>query len=990
MSEGQRDAEFQRIRQDLDDLQALVHVISEVNSSLDLRQILQTSLEGIRQVVGGEFGGVILISPNGKVELAYNIALPSDLRALLENLSIHLEPSQSPRPPEEPTSILALVGKQVSDALRACSVGFLVMPLSVRAEAIGILFVGAPAKEILNPPSVNLLMSIGEQVGRAIENARLHAKLRESEEWHRAFIENSLAAFWEGDADGRILFVNNAVCRMIGLERDVILGMHVRDFFIYDDELRRAARKALEENGVWVNPHVHLRTADGQIKDVSVTTRAVRDHAGKFVRYQTVLHDVTEQEHLLETLRQRNEELAALNEIANILSNPLNIERALDQICEQIVSLTRMDSVGLYLSDESRQFLNLLAQRGIPEALLAPAQRLGLDDPATYAVAVEGKTIAFNDVSEFHVLESFAGPRAEGYHAGICVPIQKRGASVGAIFVGSKTKTQYEQSDVNLILNIGRQIGAALENAELYAQMQRRVDELNGLAELSAACVATLDPQALTAIAVEWTKKLLHVDGCGIRVLEGGVLRLGAAHLAKAGMHPEQQIEMDDMTRLIVEKHAPLIVDDIDADSSISLAQRQNTKTFGIHSIAGVPLPARERTIGILTVGNTQPHHWSQQEIELLKTIANQVANAIDNAQLFQNVLSEQRKVQAIFDSGLSGLFATDAEGCIVMFNRAAERMTGWTQSETYGKKWQELFSDPSQDSSAESLIDEALLRKKTAFVQEGREIRTRDGRVIPVAQAVAPLLDEKGSVTGAVGAFWDLSREQAAELSYAEFLRMVAHELRSPLTALLGALQVLERPTLSKERRTEMWAVVKNDAERLKRFAREFLDHEALLKSETQLRLAPLEIVSIARTLAYKFRVTDKDKHHFRIQSAKPEPMVSADRDQVEHVLGNLLDNAINYSPAGSVITISMKPLEDNMVDIAVSDQGHGLPVSEHAKIFKPFYRAPHKEGRRVYGHGLGLFIAQNMVKEMGGNIWVESQEGQGATFHFTLRRYR
>ena len=211
------------------------------------------------------------------------------------------------------------------------------------------------------------------------------------------------------------------------------------------------------------------------------------------------------------------------------------------------------------------------------------------------------------------------------------------------------------------------------------------------------------------------------------------------------------------------------------------------------------------------------------------------MGNAIDNAQLFQSVLSEQRKVQAIFDSGLSGLFATDAAGRIVMFNRAAERITGWTASQVFGKIWEDLFIDPVQTLPGEPLIYQALVHKATLYEHSGRLLRTRDGREIPIAKAVAPLLDEQGNVTGAVGAFFDMSREQAAELEREDFLREVAHQLRSPLTAVLSAAQLLERQNLSEARRAEMWGVLKSSGERLKRFADQFLDLEAVMKSRAR-----------------------------------------------------------------------------------------------------------------------------------------------------------
>ena len=111
------------------------------------------------------------------------------------------------------------------------------------------------------------------------------------------------------------------------------------------------------------------------------------------------------------------------------------------------------------------------------------------------------------------------------------------------------------------------------------------------------------------------------------------------------------------------------------------------------------------------------------------------------------------------------------------------------------------------------------------------------------------------------------------------------------------------------------------------------------------------------------------------------------ADPDRVEHVLRNLLDNAATYSPVGSLVTVSIRPLDDATIDVAVQDQGEGIPLEDRGHIFEPFYRSSRSTERRTYGHGLGLSIAQTIVREMGGEIWVEGKK-RGTVFHFTLRR--
>ncbi|MCI0475113.1 MAG: GAF domain-containing protein, partial [Anaerolineales bacterium] len=922
----------------LADLSALVQVIKQINRSLDPENVFHTSLEGIRQFVGGEFGCFLLLQNNtSALELKNADGLSAPLLAQLQKIS---PPETSAEvPPENQAALLAEIGHRVGQVLEAQAIqSSVILPLTARGRAIGILVVGAG--KVLTPLGIDLLMSIGEQIGMAIENARLHTALAESEEWHRAFIENSPDGFMESGEGGRILYVNDAGCKILGYSRDEILQMRRDDFLEFGSATSDPILAELYQRGSLASRDLRVRAKSGATRIVNFAMRMVCDARGETLRRQSVFRDVTEQFEVLDQLRQRTQEQAALNTIAGILNHPLEIAHSLDQVCEQITTITGLETVGLYLLDESAQRLNLLAQRGLSSQLLAQGYHLGLDDLAVSTIMIERKTIALNDVTEFPDATSFAGPRAEGYHAGIGVPILRRGVPAGAIYVGSKAKTRYEQSDVDLLQNIANQIGVALENVDLYTQMQRRMAELDGLAQLSAACATKLDPQAISKLTIEWTKKLLSANLCVLRLIENDQLRFGAG-VADSGVIFQETMDLDAIRRQVIENRQSFKLDDAETFPALAENGRQELARLGVRAFLVAPLQSQERVIGVLTVGYSQSHPWSSNEIDLLQTIANQAANAIDNAQLYQNALTEKRKVQAIFDSGLSGLFATDAAGRIVMFNRAAERITGWTLAEVEGKSWKEILSDHAVGNPVESLMEQALLHKQITYAFEGRKMRTKDGRVIPVAKASAPLLDEKENVIGAVGAFWDLSKEQRAEIEYENFLAMIAHQLRSPLSSVLSALELFERRNLSDARRAELWTIIRAEGNQLKRLADQFLEHETALKSARPVKLETLSVARVARQLVRQFRA-NHHAHHFQVRVPNPEPWALADSQGVENVLRNLLDNAVIYAPPDSRINIRINAPDPDWIVVSVQDFGIGIPLSEQPHLFKPFYRVP------------------------------------------------
>ena len=249
-------------------------------------------------------------------------------------------------------------------------------------------------------------------------------------------------------------------------------------------------------------------------------------------------------------------------------------------------------------------------------------------------------------------------------------------------------------------------------------------------------------------------------------------------------------------------------------------------------------------------------------------------------------------------------------------------------------------------------------------------------------------MVNEEGTVTGAVGAFWDLTRERVAEQSRENFLRMMAHQMRNPLTVLVSALDLLDKPNLPKKRRGEMYALVKSQAERLRKFSDLFLELEKATHSLRPAHCRTTPIVPLVRNLVNQFKV-EHPLHRFQFVPCNPMPAAYADPERIEDILRNLIDNAVTYSAEGSTVTVTVRNREDqDQVDIAVRDHGIGIPFPDQEHIFDAFYRANQPEGRRIYGHGFGLYIARQMAQQMGGEVEFTSREGRGSQFHLILRR--
>ena len=218
------------------------------------------------------------------------------------------------------------------------------------------------------------------------------------------------------------------------------------------------------------------------------------------------------------------------------------------------------------------------------------------------------------------------------------------------------------------------------------------------------------------------------------------------------------------------------------------------------------------------------------------------------------------------------------------------------------------------------------------------------------------------------------------------EFISSISHELRTPLGFITGYVTTLLRSDMShsEETRQEFLQIIREESEKLQELVENLLDTSRVQAGRFAVEKRPIDIVEMAQKVVEKAQLIT-DRCSFLLRFDPSLPLVPGDSRRLEQVLHNLLDNAIKYSPRGSQITVSGK-LEDNHIQVTVTDEGQGIPQAELTKIFDAFYRIPGPGAQKVGGAGLGLTICKAIMAAHGGSIWVESTLGKGSVFYFTL----
>jgi two-component system phosphate regulon sensor histidine kinase PhoR len=351
-------------------------------------------------------------------------------------------------------------------------------------------------------------------------------------------------------------------------------------------------------------------------------------------------------------------------------------------------------------------------------------------------------------------------------------------------------------------------------------------------------------------------------------------------------------------------------------------------------------------------------------------------AIAIENARLYQEA-EERGQAARVLGYVADGVFLVDAKGMVQLWNPAAEAITGVPAEAVLGRPVEETIpggNELAQAVTVASAPAESTGRATTLPV----EIRGRE-----LWLSVAGVSFEEGTVY----AFRDLTEERRLEELKSDFIATVSHELRTPIAAIHGAAKTLEREDIvfTDDLRDHLLSVISDQSDRLVHLVSDILVTSQLESGQLVLTSEQVDVRDVARGVIEAARTHAPEELSLELVAPPVLAVVAADRDKLWQVLANLVANAIKYSPGAGRIEIRLEQRQAHL-RTAVRDEGVGIPQREQQRIFEKFYRLLPNMTRGVGGTGLGLYICRELVRRMGGSIWVESNEGPGSTFFVEL----
>lgn len=360
----------------------------------------------------------------------------------------------------------------------------------------------------------------------------------------------------------------------------------------------------------------------------------------------------------------------------------------------------------------------------------------------------------------------------------------------------------------------------------------------------------------------------------------------------------------------------------------------------------------------------------------------------IEKSVLEETLRKSEQRLQGILETMAEGVGVIDATGQLVYANPMAQQILGLSESKikerTYDDpKWQNLRLDGTLLPSEEHPMSIMMSTQKPVYDHEvGVKAPERD--IMYISINAAPLFDDEGNLTGGIGTFMDVTTRRMITQGKEDFISIASHELKTPVTALKASLQLLQRShdRLPPESRAKLLDQSIKSLDKLSGLINSLLDTSRIEQGQLKLDKRPFTISELFDDCCSNFsQITDQEI----IFEGDIYEQVMADNQQIGQVMINFISNAIKYAPESKQVIITAKKISDHEIKISVRDQGPGIPKEKLEHLFKRYYRTNY-HGQKFTGLGLGLFISGDIIKEHGGRIGVESEEGKGSEFWFTL----
>lgn len=691
-----------------------------------------------------------------------------------------------------------------------------------------------------------------------------------------------------------------------------------------------------------------------------------------------------------EALRQRTIQLEALREVTLAITSELDLDNLLRDIVLRAIDLVGGTAGGLSLHRPEENILDFAIHTGL-ESVPEDA-RLRYGEGVAGRIWETGEAINIGDYASWE-RSSDRWRGCLGNKADIGVPITWGGKFLGVLEVMKASPGCFSSEDAEVLSLFAAQAAIAIENARLFESQRQRAEEIQGLANVVRRINSTLDLKHVLEVIAMQAAELSCSDAGAVFELEdeGDVLGLTAAYdispaLVKVVNASGVRLGEGAVGRAAADREPYQMAD---LSSVPDFPFRERLVAEGFQSILAVPMLRGETLLGGIVLVRKEPRAFSSHVVDLVGTLAEHGAIAVDNARLHQQVKdhaeqleglvrertaeleAQHAEIEAIMENVTEGIVVTDMEGDIIHANPVAEALLRRRL--------------PSREARELSTVIQDLARQADEQPKRMVELESLD-----LELQAAPIAEPGLKRAAAVVAVHDVTHLKELDRMKSRFVSNVSHELRTPIATikLLGDL-MRQQP----ERWREHLDLLIQEADQQAELVEHILDISRIDCDRLEMRLRPTSVTKLVKQLVKARQATASEKQlTLKHCPSNGQLLTTADPHRMKQVLNNLLSNAIRYTRAGGEITVSTGFEEAEgrpWVTVTVADTGIGIPRDELPHLFERFYRGQLPRRMEIPGTGLGLSIVREIVRLHGGRVTVESEVGEGSAFTVWLPPY-
>jgi PAS domain S-box-containing protein len=716
------------------------------------------------------------------------------------------------------------------------------------------------------------------------------------------------------------------------------------------------------------------------------------------------------------------DELFIINDLSQAISANIDVDKMLEIVRDRVPGVTGSRQLYVALYDADTQAITFPLAVRDSETYRIPSRYLGTDE-VSFIIRNRRPLLLGSDYFGADEVRSSLGlTNGEGdVKSYLGVPLVAGDEVLGVMAVRDEENTRvFGLNDQRILTTVGSQLGAALQNARLFERIQGFADELRNvvterteelqeerdrldmLYQITAELALTLDMDRVLSRALQMMASAVKAHDGVIMLIDPMTDRLyNRASLsrpdeaAEKGSHPAEML-----ARWLIDNEHELLVDDLKEvdywDDTVPGAEPW-------HSAMAVLLETNEDVQGVLVLLSEDVSAFSEPLLNLVIAAANQVASAINNADLYQLIRDqaerlgtllrteqeEAEKSNAILEGIADGVMLTDHQGQISLFNNAAEEMLGLPRDQVMGRTLSELINQYGESVAAWADPVIAWISSPDEMGGDGSPTDRLDIGDRVVSVNIAPV-HIGAQPLGSVSVFRDVTRDVEVDKLKNKFVLNVTHEFNTPMTSIKGYVELMLMNEMVQGAERENLTVIKKNTDRLAALLRDLLTVAKIDAGETTLSVEPVDLADVVQVQLTNAQNRHYDKHHtVHLNVDDSLPRASLDRRKTLQILGNVIDNAFNYTPAGGTIEVGLRrdPNRDRSILISIQDNGLGIPESFKAVIWDRFSRNDdHALQTDTSGTGLGLPIVQELVRMQGGKVWFESEESVGTTFYVSL----